>query len=487
MSDTYLRLAARAVPSAHTQPDAPPEPAVLTRTGTRLYLLAVFSLVISVIDVPFLGVSLSAPLLGLVMLEIFFRPRYKFGRMRQTAILWGILFLIMLGLVQLIASAQHEIPTLDALRPLIQWVFWIVSLLVVVYVGREARLLKQTVILFGIGIMVTAGLRLFESARAGDFSATFAPRINSQNNYGILFSMFAVYTLYLFIAVRKSARLPVLIGIALTFSALIINGSRSSWLAVTVGVFTLSLVYVLSYPRLIPLYVAGLIAGGIFLAILSPYLPSQFQNIFEERIETFEDLDSDKSFLIRQLMIDKGLQVFSENPLFGVGLGRFTQTSVPLVLPPRLRYADEAYFNRKPPHNSYIALLSETGLAATLPYAALFITAVVLGLRAAIRCVRHALYLGAFAYASLIGMSVHLFTLTGLTGTAPWVVYGLMIALIYYARDLPAQAPPAAPQPNKAAFSAYAPSPTNGRSAPFMPSVPPNPYRSADPSTGKPR
>ncbi len=134
-------------------------------------------------------------------------------------------------------------------------------------------------------------------------------------------------------------------------------------------------------------------------------------------------------------MIQKGERLFRQNPLFGVGAGRFTRASVPLDIPKILRYAPQSHFDVKSPHNSYMKLLSETGLVGTVPFAVLLLILAVGGLRATVRLARAGETWPIPMYAGFIGLSIHFWTLSGLTGTAPWFVYGLLAGVIEYARQ----------------------------------------------------
>jgi hypothetical protein len=65
-----------------------------------------------------------------------------------------------------------------------------------------------------------------------------------------------------------------------------------------------------------------------------------------------------------------------------------------------------------------------------LPLAALWLALGVGGFGAALKLTLAGEGWAAPVYASLLGMSLHLWTISGLTGTAPWFVYGLAAAVI---------------------------------------------------------
>jgi hypothetical protein len=75
-------------------------------------------------------------------------------------------------------------------------------------------------------------------------------------------------------------------------------------------------------------------------------------------------------------------------------------------------------------------MLAETGLLGSIPFGLLLLTLTVRGYRACKNLARQGQAWVLGIYAGFVGMSVHLWSLSGLTGTAPWFVYGLLAAVI---------------------------------------------------------
>jgi len=98
------------------------------------------------------------------------------------------------------------------------------------------------------------------------------------------------------------------------------------------------------------------------------------------------------------------------------------------------RYGSQKHFNKKSSHNSYIALLAEIGLAGCLPFGILLLLLVVKGCKAAMILSRQEEIWALGIYVGFLMMSLHLWALAGLTNTGPWVMYGLVAALILTAR-----------------------------------------------------
>jgi O-antigen ligase len=304
-----------------------------------------------------------------------------------------------------------------------------VAFITTILIVSSGNMLRNLGALIAVSVVILASLRLYEAMAFGRWGAWTGPQFLSQNSYGIQFSTFFPFVLSLPFIFRGRNRIFSVIGLIVTVIAIAGNGSRSSWIAVAVGSVTFLLLYAVTQRKgliTVPLRLIGTIVVVVILAVISP------QDILDpvvERFDTFEALDSDKSYQIRQLMIQKGTRLFEDSPIFGVGVGRFRRVSVPLDIPDVLAYRDQGHFDVKSSHNSYVALLGETGLVGIVPFILMQVLIAIRGFSAAIRLVRCGNIWGVAAFSGYIGMSIHLWSLAGLTGTAPWFMYGIVASL----------------------------------------------------------
>jgi O-antigen ligase len=215
-------------------------------------------------------------------------------------------------------------------------------------------------------------------------------------------------------------------------AAVLINGSRGSWISVAVGIFAFSILYVLAKPRKIgwSILIVSL-SALVFLGV--QFAPTQIAAAFGKRFATFETLEEDKSFMIRELMVQKGLHLFKDSPLIGVGISRFTKDTTYLDIPQVLSYAGQTHFNSVTAHNSYVAFLAETGLAGSLPYAILLLLLGVRGFKSSLILARQQQVWALSVFAAFLGMSIHMWSINSLANTANWFVYGLVVATIVVA------------------------------------------------------
>ena len=400
-----------------------------------LFLFFAFYLTAPIIEVPLLGLSLSAPILFLVALPIFFRAPHPWiadyrSWIAIVAVIWfGIFFsAIMNGLFS--GGTQIDSGTLTSL---IQFAYWFLAFVITLYLASSQKgFAGRLVNVIAIGIAFLGFARLGEAVFGGAIGAWTQLRIMTQNSYGIQFSTFHPFLLSL-VFWGKHRKLAIIATLAL-LAAIIINGSRTSWGTVLIGTFVFLWIYLRADGRntratLILFFLVGILTLGTFLA------PKTVITSFEERLSTFDKLETDKSYLIRQLMIQKGLSLFKANPWIGIGVSRWRKETIPLELPRILQYRSQSYFDRKSSHNSYISFLAENGLVGTLPYAFLIIILTFRGYKAAVSLSKQGEIWAIGIYAGFIEMSIHLWTLSGLTGTAPWFVYGLVAAIIVFERQ----------------------------------------------------
>jgi len=401
----------------------------LSRLSTTLFLAFAAYIVVPIYDVPLMGLSISAPIMYLIALDLFARSRIAWSRYTP----W-LAFLYMFGTGLLLSlgantfAGKIRFDTSDLIT-LIRFAYWELAFLVTLLVVANLNLLRQVSIVLGVAVLALGGFRLFEVVVYGKWGAWTSPVFLTQNSYGILFSSFFPFGLALPFVLRGWQRSAAIIGVGILGLMILGNGSRSSWAAAGVGAALFIVLYGMAQSRR-PSRIAGPALLVLAFALLVSQLPASVLAPINSRYATLQRIEEDKSYAIRTLMNQKGERLFLENPLFGAGTGRFTRSSVPLDIPRLLRYAPQAHFDVKSPHNSYIKLLGETGLAGTAPFALLLAALTLGGLRAAVRHGRRG-ELGAIAaYVGFISMSIHLWTLSGLTGTHPWFVYGLVAATI---------------------------------------------------------
>lgn len=402
-----------------------------SKFGTYTFLLTAVCLAIPIIDLPLLGLSLTAPLFFILAAEAIFRPPVPWDLVNRRYIVLAILIGtgIFLSLVVNGLSSGGVAVNSDGVITVIRFSYWLFIFILTIYLVIAGNLIRELCRVLGWSVLILVLLRWGETLVYGNIGAWTGTHLMTQNSYGFLYSVFSPFLLLLIFSEKKWERVPALLANVMLWGAAAINGSRGSWIAILVGVSVFLVVLLLSQPRKF----IGALIFLVFAAVLSFMVFSSSSKIsaaVETRLNTFQNLNGEKSFLIRRLMNQKALRLFEQSPLFGVGVARFRISTTPLDIPFALSYADQTHFDVKSSHNSYLGFLAENGLVGAVPFGILLLILVFGGLRAAVGFTKQNQYWSAAVYSSFAGMSAHMWAISALTNTANWFIYGLVAAMI---------------------------------------------------------
>jgi O-antigen ligase len=384
-----------------------------------------------VLELPLIGLSLSAPIFYFIAVRVYVaeggvsadrnRHWYVFAFVFWTALVGSLIGNLLAGPAFVIDTADIAI--------LVRFAYWLLVFVATAHLVATIEEPRRIALALALGVVALGGVRLVEVVLFGNWGAWTGTRFMAQNEYGLQFSIFTPFALALPLVARGRARWLSVPAIGLICVAVAGNGSRSSWIALAVAVVGLIVLSALSGNRRArrlwrPIALIAL------LAIAAPiFLPGRVVAPIVQRYETFQRLDTDRSYQIRLLMLQKSMRLFEESPVFGAGIGRFHRTSVELDRPGILGRS-EGIYNRRSSHNSYAGLFGETGLIGTVPFALLLLTLLVGGGRASLRLARAGESWALAAYVSLLTMSVHLIAISALTNTTVWFIYGMMAGVI---------------------------------------------------------
>ncbi len=386
-------------------------------------------LAVPVLEVPLFGLSLSAPLFCFVALDCLLRPLSwrPYGRWIVLAALFWAAHL--LSLTANVFQGNLTAVSGEQVCLLARFAYWMLVFVVTAMLVDRFHLGPGLARALAAGVFALGLLRLVEAVVFG-YWGDGNPQFLSQNDYGFGFSAFAPFATWAAIESRGWKRLLAVAGWLALLGAVLGNGSRSSWITVVLGLLLICLLLGLARsPRAAGLafgfvVLASLLVGALWLA------PSWLRDPVVERGATLGQLDRDKPFQARRLLVRKGIALFQRNPVFGVGAGGFTQTLVPLEIPRALHYRSIEQFNRKTPHNSYVKVLAETGLLGAASLSCLFALLAWQGFAATLVRARDGETWGIPVFAGFLTMCVHFWTLSGLTGTAPWFLCGMLAGVI---------------------------------------------------------
>jgi O-antigen ligase len=389
-------------------------------------------------DVPLLGLSVSAVFFGLVALEIIFRSPYiklnHYGRWLLP--LWGIGCAIFLSMSVNILAGNFELSTSNAIS-FVQAVYWlvvcVVTMALVSHFKREHVL--RLIFVLAVAAIALGFLRLYEVFffnRVGPATA----RIFTQNTYGVLFSAFTPFAIIaVFLASSRSRRFLAASGLLLLVLAIILNGSRTSWITGTVSFMILVTLFALTQQRQFFKFTVLTSLTVVIASSLLLNMPSAALEQLVLRFETLDRIEQDKSYATRTLMQQKGLELFTQNPIFGIGRNQFRNSYVELDFSNTpFAPSHSAQFNRIATHNSYVEYVAEQGLVGTIPLVILLMLLTLHGVRAAINLSKQGDIWAIAILASFTALSIHLWTIDNLQTTSSWFIYGITAGMIEYER-----------------------------------------------------
>lgn len=400
--------------------------------GVLLLLLTLVGLMpisFQFLEVPGIGISLSTVVFVALLVAVAMVPKCCRGPGGRGLVVLGIILWLgmTLSFIPSLFAGFDDLTPKQLLMPAYAGV-WIGMMLVTAYLTSWPSVGRKVTYVLAGGIVFVAVLRCIEAFVFHRIGSANAPTLMTQNNYGLQFSCFTAFAITLALYTRGSRRALMLAAVAILLAAIMLNGSRSSWIAVTVGLIVI-FIGTMQVQRKVALGAVAAMVSLVGLSVVFMVVVNPGGTI--ERALTFKNLEGDKSYMARVVMNRKAMTLFKQHPLTGVGYGKFSETWADLDMPDVLRHKSQTGFNTKNAHNGYLSLLAETGIVGTIPFAGLLVILLFYGGYAVWIDLRAHQNVWALAsYAAFVSMSIHLWTIAGLTSSGAWVVYGLAMGSI---------------------------------------------------------
>jgi len=160
-----------------------------------LFLIFAMYLTLPIVDVPLLGLSISAPLFFVIALKCLVKPESPWFREYRSWILLAVL--IWLGIfISAMANgmvSQGVDFNKDGFLSILRFAYFILVFVITVYFASQGNMLENTSKILAWGIFVLALLRLGEAFIFGRIGELSGPQLLTQNSYGMLFSSFSPY------------------------------------------------------------------------------------------------------------------------------------------------------------------------------------------------------------------------------------------------------------------------------------------------------
>lgn len=158
---------------------------------------------------------------------------------------------------------------------------------------------------------------------------------------------------------------------------------------------------------------------------VAPWSPDLSQLL----INPHKTITEDKDWLQRRFQVQKGLQIFSNHPLLGIGYNNFIKEEVNINLnvftniDANLLNIVEQGSHYRVSHNTYISILSETGILGSF-----FILIFFIGILKVF--LKHLDQLKntfeAYLFISFCGILIYYYSISGFYGTMEWLLFGML-------------------------------------------------------------
>lgn len=260
----------------------------------------------------------------------------------------------------------------------------------------------------------------------------FTANLISQNSFAYMLVLSTPFIMYYLI--ERYSRFTILLFSILLIIIALASGSRTGGTIVILEILLLLFVGKIfnknTIIKLFPFLLLLIFVIFISFNALRPEI-SEIVRIFNPELadlinNTSHVLEQDKSWLERKQYIIKGLLIFEEHPLLGIGASYFKYYWVDMPVIPALGKSLD-FLNKHSPHNSYIQILAGSGVFALAIF--LFIQLKIL--------LKNIKYIFMFKNTkeliitmSFIGLSIYFYVIANAFGSITWVIIGLVLSTL---------------------------------------------------------
>ena len=329
-----------------------------------------------------------------------------------------------------VLSYFHSTDTDSSSAVIFNYLYW--TLILIVFSSLKDRLNIQVILEAVLLGVVLSTLYFHVIQHLGITSIPIFQR-SSQNAFSFLIICFAPVVTYTFM-VKNGRRKALVFGILLIVLSFL-SGSRAGSILVSIGVSSAYFINYIKFNRIV--FIVG--AVYIFATFLldSQIIRQAILSLNERTYDLVYDyeyvLSTDRSYLIRRTMVEKGLEIFEDNKLYGIGLNTFQGYNV--FLPGEFVGSEYVIGKVKimeiGSHKSYINILAEGGLFLFIPFILIILSSIVSGVLSFFKLSN----LQKVTTVSLILMSVHLYFITAILNVMAWFVLAFGFVIINLRRS----------------------------------------------------
>lgn len=327
---------------------------------------------------------------------------------------------------------MNDVGVLTTLRDIIQFSYWIILALVVKsnYALIDWNQISKYIL---IGLLLLTFTFYFIPLKFTSLPVT----VNfDQSRNGVVFNVLNFLPL-IFLHLQSSKLKPYTWFFLMIFVlGILFSNGRAGFILI---IFQMLLIGSIVFKRFKLFYRFGVISFAMLSLVWIKLENSPFMERLAQQVETVNpraaslisksgnegDLEMDKSWLIRELMVEKAVEISKIYPLFGIGIFNFTNYDAKLLGlhgVQRLSALSRNFYNSRSAHNSYAQHLAEGG------YVGLGLLIIILWI--AVRPALKKILFGGFVIDDLpliciLTLSIYFYVISSLTGSGTWFLIGL--------------------------------------------------------------
>jgi O-antigen ligase len=325
---------------------------------------------------------------------------------------------------------------LNTIQFILQYFYWILaSMFFIVYYKKINLLEISKWVFYGILISILGFYFIPIDFNLGIVGITTALTRNS-----FIFDLICGVPICFYYLKKEASKTQLklaLIGFLLVF--LFTNGRSGA----IIGILEILLIAVVIFPGWLKVFRIIAIPIVLLFVTIQTEQAQVYLDVLANKVENINprfasllkaegegDLNEDKSWLHRKLMVDKGFEIITKYPFLGIGPNNFKYYDSELETYrhyTRLTNLSLSYYNKRSAHNSYIQIMSETGILGLCLMLIIMGIPILFFIKKIYKSTITDTYL---PFISLLGMSMHFYAISALTGAIPWFIIGLSYVAI---------------------------------------------------------
>lgn len=386
----------------------------------------IFALFMSFNSILFFRTNISIVVFLLILFQ--FTPKFNFFSIEKPA--QRIVLLIIIGILTSFwdTSTENLLHASKSIQVLPNYLYWMI--LVIILINLRFDLNWYIIARYlSIGLVFTLIIYFFRKGISLPFIKN-----NTPNSYSFILICFSAISVT-YIGDKYNKTFALILLALLVLSVLVIERRAGTTLVLLSSLAALYLKRVKIQFMLPPIIVFVIMFILIQLSAVENIIYNQSPRIHELIYESEEITKTDQSYLTRRLMIERGLVIFEENPLTGIGLNNYANIKVvntegnfegaDLVLN---KLEDE----HVSAHNSYLLVLVEGGLLLLIPIVILFIFILY---HFIIHYNKRTQIENAYFW-SFIAVVIHLYFIAEIVNVYAWFLFGCVAAITTRVSDL---------------------------------------------------